>query len=64
MTQITHTEILVLAINALDAKIAKYSTKFGPEADALCAKIIAPLQEKRETLKQLYMIETGAEYGE
>lgn len=63
MTHITHTEILVLAISALNAKIEKYSTKFSPEADALSATIIAPLQEKRETLMQLYKIETGEDYA-
>lgn len=67
MTQVTHTEILVLAISALDAKIAEVNKMLGtapsPQMEAVIADIRKPMSEKRETLMQLYQIETGTEYG-
>lgn len=67
MTHIPHTEILVLAISALEAKIADFDTMLGtsptPQMEAVVADIRKPLYEKRETLMQLYKIETGEDYA-
>lgn len=66
MTQITHTEILVLAISALDAKIAEVNQLLGnapsPQMEGMVAKAREPLTGKREALMQLYKIETGEDY--
>lgn len=67
MVQITHTEILTLAISAIEAKIARWRPdpdQHDQQIDELTKQILLPLHEKCETLKALYKVETGTDFGE
>ena len=61
---ITHTEIINLAITAVDARIAEWRDKCPdtPAGFAMFHTATQELQTKRQALKQLYMFETGTEY--
>ena len=65
---ITHTEALCFAIAYLDIRIGEIMRKADglPEnhpTTTLCLNMAAPYMTKRETLCQLYLIETGTEYN-
>lgn len=64
---ITHTELICYAIAHLDARIRDIESKADglPENHPMhdmCHNLTAPLMNKRNTLCQLYLIETGTEY--
>ncbi len=61
---ITHTEIINLAITALDAKIEEWRDKCidTPAGYEMFCVATEELRTKRQALKQLYMFETGTEY--
>lgn len=62
---ITQTEIICLAIERLDMRIRAYHEKFadaGEEGEKFIEKMTADFRAKRETLMQLYKIQTGEEY--
>ena len=61
---ITHTEIICLAITAVDAQIAEWRDKCPdtPAGFSMFCTATEGLQTKRQALKQLYMFETGTEY--
>ena len=64
---ITYKEILCLAIGKLEDNINYYREKAVriPENDPIQKTIscmIEPMEKKQDALKQLYQIETGAEY--
>ena len=64
---ITQTEIICLAIKALDTQINEWNKKFadaGDEGIKFVMKMTADMRAKREALKQLYLIQTGTEYGQ
>lgn len=70
MTHITHTEILVLAISAIDTKLKEIDEGFSSsratwseQFAAMVEKAKQPMIDKRETLMQLYKIETGEDYA-
>ena len=61
---IPHTEVICLAINALDVKIREWRSKC-PDTDAgfaMFCEATEDLRAKREALKQMYLFETGTEY--
>jgi hypothetical protein len=70
---ITHTEILCLAIESLQAQIREWDEKMrkaasvGEEAQKMVAELreheVARLDPKLEALKDMYNIETGANYN-
>ena len=63
---ITQTEIICLAIRALDTDIEKCRTKCaagGEEGQAIFEHMTAESRMKRETLCTLYLIQTGKEYN-
>lgn len=60
---ITQTEIICLAIKAIDHDIDKWSDKCKGLEKELFEKCTAELRMKRETLCTLYLIQTGAEYN-
>ena len=63
---ITQTEIICLAIRALDAEIETWRTKCakgGEEGKMIFEKMTAEIRIKRETLRDLYRIQTGTEYN-
>ena len=62
---ITQTEIICLAIRALDAEIEKWRTKCangGEEGQKIFESFTAESRMKRETLLTLYLIQTGKNY--
>lgn len=62
---ITQTEIICLAIRALDAEIEAWRTKCangGEEGQEVFARVTAETRMKRETLCTLYLIQTGTDY--
>lgn len=65
---ITHTEILNRAICSIKAEIADWHKKCEglPQAqkDAMFATATEELRAKLDTLKTLYRIETGVDYGD
>lgn len=69
MTQITHTETLVLAISAIDTKLKEIDANcslshatWSAQFEEMIEKMKQPLLSKRETLAQLYKVETGEDY--
>ena len=63
---ITQTEIICLAIQALDAEIEKWRKKCadcGEAGNQLFESMIADERMKRETLYRLYEIQTGKKYN-
>ena len=63
---ITQTEIICLAIRALDADIEAWRTKCekgGEEGQQIFDRMTAESRMKRETLRTLYLIQTGTEYN-
>ena len=63
---ITQTEIICLAIRALDTEIETWRTKCaagGEEGQLIFEKMTAEPRMKRETLRTLYLIQTGTEYN-
>ena len=63
---ITQTEIICLAIERLDMRINALKEKFadaGKEGEKFVERMTEEMRAKRETLKQLYLIQTGTEYG-
>ena len=63
---ITQTEIIFLAIRALDAEIETWRTKCakgGEEGQRIFERVTAEPRMKRETLRTLYLIQTGTEYN-
>ena len=62
---ITQTEIICLAIRALDAEIEALRTKCakgGEEGQRIFESVTAESRAKRETLCTLYLIQTGKNY--
>ena len=62
---ITQTEIICLAIRALDSEIEGWRTKFakgGEEGQRIFESVTAEPRMKRETLLTLYLIQTGKNY--
>lgn len=63
---ITHTEILSRAIRTVEAEIDEWRRRCAgfpqEERDALFNASTDELRRKLETLKQMYLIETGTEY--
>ena len=62
---ITQTEIICLAIRALDAEIERWRTKCangGEEGKQIFDSITADSQTKRKLLCELYFIQTGKTY--
>ena len=61
---LTQTEIICLAINGVDASVADWKEKCKgiPNADAVFESVTNELRSKRETLKTLYLFQTGREY--
>jgi hypothetical protein len=65
-SMITQTEIICLAIRALDAEIEKWRTKCakgGEEGQRIFENMTAEAHMKRETLCTLYLIQTGTNYN-
>lgn len=63
---ITQTEILTLAIKALDTDIENWRIKCkngGEEGQKIFESVTAEMRMKRETLCTLYLIQTGNDYG-
>ena len=63
---ITQTEIICLAIRALDTEIETWRTKCangGEEGQRIFEKTTSESRMKRETLRTLYLIQTGTEYN-
>ena len=63
---ITQTEIICLAIKALDTEIESWRKKCeagGEEGQRIFEKMTSDLRMKRETLRTLYLIQTGTEYN-
>lgn len=62
---ITQTEIITLAIKAIDADIEKWRTKcdVSDKGREMFDSIAAPLLSKRETLCTLYRIQTGTDFN-
>jgi hypothetical protein len=63
---ITQTEIICLAIRALDAEIETWRTKCakgGEEGQRIFESMTAGARMKRETLCTLYLIQTGTNYN-
>lgn len=70
---ITHTEILCLAIDSLQAQLREWDIKarkaasVGREAQEMVAAMreqdLARLAPKLEALKSMYKMETGADYN-
>lgn len=63
---ITQTEIICLAIRALDNEIEAWRTKCekgGEEGRQIFERMTSEQRMKRETLKTLYLIQTGKEYA-
>ena len=63
---ITQTEIICLAIRSLDTEIETWRTKCaegGEEVQRIFESMTAEAQMKRETLRTLYLIQTGKEYN-
>lgn len=59
---ITHAEILCLAIRTIDAEICTWRQRCEGLPEEYFDNATANLREKREALKQLYLIEVGNEY--
>ena len=63
---ITYTEILVRAINSVEAEIDDWRQKFNGTPDVFMTGMFeiatAELREKLDALKTLYRIETGTEF--
>ena len=62
---ITQTEIISLAIRALDAEIEKWRIKCekgGDEGQQIFESVTAESRMKRETFCTLYLIQTGKNY--
>ena len=62
---ITQTEIICLAIRALDTVIETWRTKCangGEEGQKIYEMMTAESRKKPETLRTLYLIQTGKEY--
>lgn len=62
---ITQTEIICLAIRALDTEIEAWRTKCskgGEEGQRIFESMTAESRMKRETLCTLYLIQTGTNY--
>ena len=67
--QITYTEILTYAIQHISERIQQLYDRCKDAPDGSHARVITdemaePLKEKRALMKILYLMETGAEYGE
>ena len=63
---ITQTEIICLAIRALDTEIETWRTKCangGEEGQQLFESVTADAQAKRRLLCELYFIQTGSVYN-
>ena len=63
---ITQTEIICLAIRALDDEIEKWRTKCaagGEEGAKIFESMTAEMRMKKETLCTLYLIQTGKNYN-
>ena len=63
---ITQTEIICLAIRALDTEIETWRTKCangGEEGQRLFESVTADAQAKRKLLCELYFIQTGSVYN-
>ena len=63
---ITQTEIICLAIRALDSEIETWRTNCangGEEWERIFERMTAEPRMKRETLRTLYLIQTGTEYN-
>ena len=63
---ITQTEIICLAIRALDADIETWRAKCAKvctEGQMIFERMTAEARMKRETLCTLYLIQTGKEYN-
>ena len=63
---LTQTEIICLAIRALDADITAWRTKCekgGEEGAKIFDLMTADMRQKRETLCTLYKIQTGKDYN-
>ena len=64
---ITHTEIICLAIKALNTDLTKWEQKCkngSEEGRAIFNNVTKPICEKLSALKELYKIETGKVYME
>lgn len=59
---ITHTEILALAIRSIDADIQKWRDKCEGLPTEHFDRCTLELRQKRATLCNYYLIETGVEY--
>lgn len=61
---ITHTEILCLAIRQIESEIKSQESYMGgiPECEAFLENYKNERIHKLEALKEIYQIETGAEY--
>ena len=62
---LTQTDIIVLAIKALDRETEDWWKKcdVSDKGREMFKDIVAPLVEKRETLCKLYQIQTGHDYN-
>ena len=63
---ITQTEIICLAIRALDAEIEKWRSKCangGEEGQSIFENMTAEMRNKRDMLCCLYRIQTGMIYN-
>lgn len=63
---ITQTEIICLAIKALDTDIETWRRKCaagGEEGEKIFERMTSEMRMKRETLCTLYLIQTGTEYN-
>ena len=59
---LTHTEILCLAIRAIDADIGRWRERCEGLPEDVFERSVADLLAKRSALKDLYHVETGTEY--
>ncbi|MBQ8619095.1 MAG: hypothetical protein IJ418_16485 [Clostridia bacterium] len=59
---ITHLEIYVLAINAIDAQINVWRQRCEGLPEDYFSKATEQLMLKRDALKELYRIEAGTEF--
>lgn len=60
---ITQTEIIVLAIAQIDARIEEWRKYCEGKPENIFRQVTADLHSKRETLCTLYLIQTGENYN-
>ena len=58
---VTHVNLICMAIRCCDYDIETYTELYGGHPEQL-ELVLKGFRETRETLKQLYRIETGTEY--